>query len=594
MKTIKHQTNTSILLVLLLVGSFFTASAQNGWEKLTSMDRARGYMSSCVLDSMIYVFGGWPATVYSALDSADVFNTKTERWTDLSPMPNGLIEPAAEVLNDTIYVLGGYHYEGAEIWIFQNSVFEYDPVGKNWEEKSGLPDPGAWWTSCVLNDSICLFGGMAVFLPYGTNKARSFVPGTGVWNSMPNMIDNRPFGAPAIVLDNKIYLLGGTFVSDMNGPNGKSEMYDPLTKTWTELSVMPVPVIDHFATVHNDKILVFGGDKIFYTGCTYGICSEGTNDIQEYDPATNSWRLMRPMPFKRAVMAGEKVGKFIYLIGGYQNGGDLDKPLDEVWKFDLDSLDEWCEDVYIPQSPDTFEVGDRFMLTAFVHPSDYAKKAFIWSSDNELVASVSETGTVSCNNPGTATITANLKFGSCYDTYPVVVIDTTPPILYTLTDTVNLKTETSVQVSSNEKGIVYMTPLNTDNVISEIEVEADTPTDLVFNNPELGKYKLYAMDESLNISKPDTLEIINTTGIIQQFSGNIIIRPNPARNTLTIETAISGHYTIDITSLNGKLILNQEIDGTSAQVNLSSFREGVYFITIRSKDSVIIRKVIKL
>ena len=72
------------------------------------------------------------------------------------------------------------------------------------------------------------------------------------------------------------------------------------------------------------------------------------------------------------------------------------------------------------------------------------------------------------------------------------------------------------------------------------------------------------------------------------------IYPNPTNNLLTIETEYPDHYSINITTLNGQQILTGEMEGITHQIDLSSFQKGVYFITIRSKDFVTTRKIIKL
>ena len=59
---------------------------------------------------------------------------------------------------------------------------------------------------------------------------------------------------------------------------------------------MPVPVVGHIGVVHNQKIIVFGGD-INSTFVVHGACSIGYKFIQEYDPASDSWRLMRADAF---------------------------------------------------------------------------------------------------------------------------------------------------------------------------------------------------------------------------------------------------------------------------------------------------------
>jgi len=72
------------------------------------------------------------------------------------------------------------------------------------------------------------------------------------------------------------------------------------------------------------------------------------------------------------------------------------------------------------------------------------------------------------------------------------------------------------------------------------------------------------------------------------------IYPNPSGDLINIETGQSGPLWIEITSLNGQQILSVEMEGTNHQIDLSPFESGVYFITIRSKDFVTTRKIVKL
>ena len=85
-----------------------------------------------------------------------------------------------------------------------------------------------------------------------------------------------------------------------------------------------------------------------------------------------------------------------------------------------------------------------------------------------------------------------------------------------------------------------------------------------------------------------------TIGIKKTNISELIIYPNPTDDLLTIETKQPDYYTIEITSLNGQLLLTDEIEGSSQQIDLSSFQKGVYLITIRSEDFVTTKKIIKL
>jgi N-acetylneuraminic acid mutarotase len=86
--------------------------------------------------------------------------------------------------------------------------------------------------------------------------------------------------------------------------------YDPLTDQWTSLP--KPPSCDHIlgmAGVINKKLYVVGGS---------GGCSENALDV--YDPATNQWTSKTPPPSNRVAAAGLALGGKLYVIGGYREG----------------------------------------------------------------------------------------------------------------------------------------------------------------------------------------------------------------------------------------------------------------------------------
>jgi hypothetical protein len=74
----------------------------------------------------------------------------------------------------------------------------------------------------------------------------------------------------------------------------------------------------------------------------------------------------------------------------------------------------------------------------------------------------------------------------------------------------------------------------------------------------------------------------------------ISVYPNPTHTQITIETGYPDHYFVEVTSVNGQLILEEQMQGPTHQLDLSIFEKGVYFITIKSKDFVTTRKIVKL
>jgi hypothetical protein len=85
------------------------------------------------------------------------------------------------------------------------------------------------------------------------------------------------------------------------------------------------------------------------------------------------------------------------------------------------------------------------------------------------------------------------------------------------------------------------------------------------------------------------------TGVMQSHVKNMIsIYPNPVRDLLNIYTGSMEMHRVDISSIAGQILQSYNMDQAILQLDLSSFRKGVYFITLSSKDFVTTRKVLKL
>lgn len=83
-------------------------------------------------------------------------------------------------------------------------------------------------------------------------------------------------------------------------------------------------------------------------------------------------------------------------------------------------------------------------------------------------------------------------------------------------------------------------------------------------------------------------------GIDNTLTDQIRLYPNPTNNLLIIETNKVGQHIIELNSINGQLLYSDNIDGPTHKIDFTSFRKGVYFITIRSKDFIKTEKIIKL
>jgi N-acetylneuraminic acid mutarotase len=128
---------------------------------------------------------------------------------------------------------------------------------------------------------------------------------------------------------------GGTFayegggysfsVGDNTNEFGK---FDPVTNTWTSLAPVPDIINAEASAVYApnvNKLFVFGGDS--------PNSGEVVNTTRIYDIASNTWSTGTPMPDVRAFMASGYFNGKIYLVGGY-NTGNVDPSFGQVWEYD--------------------------------------------------------------------------------------------------------------------------------------------------------------------------------------------------------------------------------------------------------------------
>ena len=331
-------------LFLVFSGFHYNALAQeDGWEQMESINTARIYAGSCVIDNKIFVFGGCTLPAPGATASVEVYDTETDEWTVLKNMDQAKAV-VCEVIDDKIYLMGGWALIDNS-WKTISTNLEYDYKTDNYVEKQSTPINMAFGVSCVYNDAIYTFGGSTD--NEIIEKSWIYDPTSDTWDSISD-IQNKTYGPTVDVINNKMYATGGCEGSYTSMKiSGKVAMYDPDTDSWEEKTELPYPVADHISVVHKDKILVFGGD----TGVWEIAKSFGTNLIQEYDPVKNNWAIKQCMPFKRSGMAGEKVGNYVYIISGAENSRNTDEPfLTEVWRFNLDSLKDYVPPLGIEEN----------------------------------------------------------------------------------------------------------------------------------------------------------------------------------------------------------------------------------------------------
>jgi len=203
----------------------------------------------------------------------------------------------------------------------------------NWtEDVTQLPEARAWMPTVELNNKVYVIGGLDMNVN-ATNKMIVYDPATNTWDDTKATMSIPRNGHTANVVDGKIYVIGG-FESAQGNAVNHMEAYDPITDTWETLSILPQKTGAHSSAVVNGKIYIMGGEPSEPPG---GITYDNTF---MYDPQTDSWTELAPMPEARCWFTASAANGKVYTFGGVNNSTKL--ITNEIYEYDP-VTDTWQE-----------------------------------------------------------------------------------------------------------------------------------------------------------------------------------------------------------------------------------------------------------
>ncbi|MGV3505119.1 MAG: malectin domain-containing carbohydrate-binding protein [Adhaeribacter sp.] len=212
---------------------------------------------------------------------------------------------------DKFYLIGGRG---------NKAVQAYDPVAKTWTNKAGTPMELHHFQAVTLNGLIYVAGAFTGAYPHETPVPNLLIynPATDKWTTGANIPEARRRGSAGVVVHNKkIYVVGGIQDGHWTGNVPWLDEYDPATNTWKVLADAP-RVRDHFqAALAGGKIYVAGGRLT--SGITGHVANYTIGEVDVYDLASGTWSTLPAtsnLPTKRAGTASAVLGDEVLIIGG--------------------------------------------------------------------------------------------------------------------------------------------------------------------------------------------------------------------------------------------------------------------------------------
>jgi len=318
------------VIVLLLVSMFLPIlrfpvvdAGENEWTSIAHMPTARGGLGVAVVNGKIYAIGGVNNDTQLAVN--EEYDPATDTWTTREPMPTARSGFAIAIYQSKIYVMGGTVGTGVNVG-FTGVTEVYDPATNTWETKTSMPTPRADLCANVVNGTIYLIGGKEYWgdgpLYHELDVNEVYDPVSDSWTTESPM-PVPTFGYASAVVDGKIYVFGGARQVSDEFKNlisvSSTQVYDTTNQTWSSKANLPANRSYAAAEATRGltapkRVYVVGGfDQFNYI-----------NLVHVYDPERNVWSLGASMPTARGYLGLAVVDDALYAIGGFDGENWLD------------------------------------------------------------------------------------------------------------------------------------------------------------------------------------------------------------------------------------------------------------------------------
>ena len=247
-------------------------------------------------EAAIYVLGG---TNESGRPILEVERFDGTTWTVETTLPgDGLNAPTAVVLDERIYVIGGFN---TTTNVPDAQVQVYDLATQTWSTVAPLPVPRGGHASVVLEGRIHVFGGGNSVSTLDDHSV--YDPATDTWTTLAPL--PRAEGSPAaVVFAGQIYAIGGrSGFSDF----GEVYIYDAAADSWHE-GVAVEPHGTAGAVVYCGTIYLIGGESQAER--------ETLATVFRLNQEQTAWELASPLPTARSFARAVLFQKAIYVVGG--------------------------------------------------------------------------------------------------------------------------------------------------------------------------------------------------------------------------------------------------------------------------------------
>jgi N-acetylneuraminic acid mutarotase len=323
-----HMTPTRLAAAAALALALATPAIAQKWTTAAPIPQGAEEIYGIAAGGKLYVFGGL-APGWKPFGMVFEYDPDANRWTRKRDMPAFIHHVALTEAGGKIYMFGGYGLpqSGPATWIPTNQSWEYDPATDAWRALAPAPMARGSANAVTLGGRIHVIGGAAwqhnVKEPPHPSRMRAlgthevYDIAANSWSTRTEMPTARNHAAAGAV-NGKIYVVGGR-VGSVFIPNANNidlvEEYDPATDRWDLRAPMPTPRSAMAWGVHDGRIYTAGGE------IRHRDIWGAYTSVEAYDPKSNSWMRLPPMPMPRHGLAGDFLGNRFHVVSGQVQSG---------------------------------------------------------------------------------------------------------------------------------------------------------------------------------------------------------------------------------------------------------------------------------
>ncbi|MEA4988775.1 MAG: kelch repeat-containing protein [Anaerovorax sp.] len=372
-----------MVLGMSSIGAF--GAEEEEWKREAVIPSKNTGFSVCAIADKIYIIGG-QSEFNNTLNTVDIYDLKTKKWTSGEPMPTARRFMDIAVYGQKIYALGGMSEDTV------CSVMEiYDTETNIWETAKAMPfsmyDRKA--VTKEINGKIYIIrivSNTESSVDIYDIKKNTWSKGT----SMANLLGD----IKGVSKQNCIYVLSNNFERKTTD----IAIYNTETDTWKTGMT--------FTGYRGDAAAGIVGSKIYLMGGYDAPSNKFLKSVEIYDTETNTSSVGTPLPRERNESKSVTIGEIIYLIGGRSNT--------------IESLQVGAQTT-TPKLSVLLNIGETVQLSTSYNLANNAN--YTWSSTNEAVATVDANGKVTAVAVGEADIYAQNSDGTFKEYIPVRVVE---------------------------------------------------------------------------------------------------------------------------------------------------------------------------